>query len=173
MLLKTDRLVIRKITEMDQKALKEIWINFNNSPMSQYDVFHSTDDKDVYKEITKWTTADSNKYAFFVICLDDIVIGYSVFYIIENRCEIGYCFHSDYQKRGYAKESHIALFNYFKTLGITKFIAYTAINNIPSVSFLKSLGFKLINIIDMSFYKDDKGNDIVFKGGIFELDIID
>ena len=42
-------------------------------------------------------------------------------------------------------------------------------NNTPSVSLLKSLGFELIGTEKVSFYKDAQGNDIVFEGGIFEL----
>ena len=47
--------------------------------------------------------------------------------------------------------------------------AGTAINNKPSVSLLKALGFKQVGTEKVSFYKDSEGNDIVFDGGIFEL----
>ena len=47
--------------------------------------------------------------------------------------------------------------------------AGTAINNGPSAALLKSLGFRQTGTETISFYKDDKGNDIVFDGGIFEL----
>ena len=57
-------------------------------------------------------------------------------------------------------------------MGITKFTAGTAINNIPSVSLLKSLGFTLVGTEKVSFYKDVQGNDIVFEGGIFKLNTV-
>ena len=47
----------------------------------------------------------------------------------------------------------------------------TALNHAPSVAFLKSLGFKLIETEKVSFYKDADGNDIVFDGGAFELSL--
>lgn len=75
-----------------------------------------------------------------------------------------------YHGKGYAKESHIALFDHLRTLGATKFTAGTAMNNTPSVSLLKSLGFVLIGTESVSFYQDAQGNDIVFEGGIFALD---
>ena len=59
-----------------------------------------------------------------------------------------------------------------KTLGITKFTAGTAINNTPSVSLLKTLGFELIGTENVSFYKDAQGHDIVFEGGIFKFDTV-
>ena len=106
---------------------------------------------------------------FFAICLGDTVIGYIAFNKRADGYEIGYCFHSAYHGKGYAKESHLALFDHLRTMGISKFIAGTAINNTPSVSLLKSLGFEQVGTEDVSFYKDTEGNDIVFEGGIFEL----
>ena len=173
MLIKTDRLTIRHIEADDWKSIKEIWVDFNSSALSQYDKPHNTDDEDVQRRIAKWAGANSGtEHMFFAICLGDIVIGYSAFIIREDGHEIGYCFHSAYHGKGYAKESHTALFNYLQTLGITKFTAGTAINNTPSVSLLKTLGFELIGTENVSFYKDAQGNDIVFEGGIFKLDTV-
>lgn len=170
MLLKTDRLTVRHIVAEDWKSIKEIWVDFNAAALSQYDRPHNTDDEDVRTRTAKWAVANSGtEHMFFAVCLGDTMIGYSAFNIREDGYEIGYCFHSAYHGKGYAKESHTALFEYLRTLGITKFTAGTAINNTPSVSLLKSLGFVLIETEDVSFYKDDQGNDIVFEGGIFEL----
>ena len=170
MLLKIAGLTVRHIVSDDWKSIKDIWVDFNASALSQYDKPHNTDDEDVRQRIAKWAEANSGTdHMFFAVCLDDNVIGYSAFNIRENGYEIGYCFHSAYHGKGYAKESHLALFDYLRTLGITKFIAGTAINNIPSVSLLKSLGFELVDTEEVSFYKDAEGNDIVFEGGIFEL----
>ena len=171
MLLKTDRLTIRHIVPDDWKSIKEIWVDFNASAFSQYDIPHNTDDEDVCRRIAKWASASSGTdHIFFAICLEETVIGYSAFNVRKDGHEIGYCFHSAYHGKGYAKESHIALLDYLRTLGITKFSAGTAINNTPSVSLLKSLGFELIGTESVSFYKDAQGNDIVFEGGIFKLD---
>lgn len=172
MLLKTDRLVIRHIVADDWKSIKEIWMDFNASSMSQYDRPHNTDDEDVRTRIAKWAANSGTEHMFFAVCLGDIVIGYCAFNIRADGYEIGYCFHSAYHGKGYAKESHSALFDYLGTLGITKFIAGTAINNTPSVSLLKSLGFEPVGTEDVSFYKDAEGNDIVFEGGIFELNTV-
>lgn len=173
MLLKTDRLTIRPIVEEDWKSIRDIWQSFNVSEFAQYNRPHNTDDEDVRTRISKWANANkSTEHMFFAVCLDIVVIGYIAFNIREEGYEIGYCFHADYHGNGYAKESHIALFDYLRTLGITKFIAGTAINNTPSVSLLKSLGFELIGTENVSFYKDAHGNDIVFEGGIFELNTV-
>lgn len=170
MMLKTERLTVRHISADDWKSIKEIWLDFNATAFSQYDKPHNTDDEDVRARITKWAKANSGKeHMFFAVCIGETVIGYIAFNARENGYEIGYCFHSAYHGKGYAKESLKALFDYLRTTGITKFTAGTALNNIPSVSLLKSLGFELTGTEDVSFYKDDMGNDIVFRGGIFEL----
>ena len=169
MLLKTERLNIRRVVAHDWKSIRDIWVDFNASEYAQYDMPHITDDADVKARMAKWAAANSGtEHMFFAICLDETVIGYIAFNIRENGYEIGYCFHSAYHGKGYAKESHLALFDYLGTLGITKFSAGTALNNTPSVNLLISLGFKLVEQEEVSFYKDAEGNDIVFDGGIFE-----
>lgn len=135
-----------------------------------YDKPHNTDDEDVRTRIAKWAAANSGtEHMFFAVCLGDTVIGYVALNIRENGYEIGYCFHSAYHGKGYAKESHLALIDYMRKLDIKRLTAGTAINNTPSVSLLKSLGFELIETEKVSFYKDADGNDIVFDGGVFEL----
>ena len=169
MLLKTERLIIRPIAEADWRSIKGIWENFNASEFARYDMPHNTDDGEVRARVSKWANANNGiEHMFFAICLHDAVIGYIAFNIRENGYEIGYCFHSDYHGKGYAKESHLALFEYLRTLGITNFTAGTAIKNTPSVSLLRSLGFEQVGAEKVSFYKDAEGNDIVFDGGIFE-----
>lgn len=169
MSLKTERLTIRHIVADDWKSIRDIWVDFNSSEYAQYDTPHITEDANVQARIAKWAAANSGtEHMFFAICLDETVIGYIAFNIREDGYEIGYCFHSAYHGKGYAKESHLALFDYLRTLGIMKFSAGTAINNTPSVKLLTSLGFKLVEQEKVSFYKDANGKDIVFDGGIFE-----
>ena len=169
MLLKTERLTIRHVVADDWKSIRDIWVDFNSSEYAKYDTPHIIEDANVQARIAKWAAANSGTgHMFFAICLDETVIGYIAFNIRENGHEIGYCFRSAYHGKGYAKESHLALFDYLRTLGITRFSAGTALNNTPSVKLLTSLGFKLVEQEKVSFYKDADGNDIVFEGGIFE-----
>ncbi|MDO5409856.1 MAG: GNAT family N-acetyltransferase [Lachnospiraceae bacterium] len=169
-IIKTERLTIRHITADDWKSIKEIWVDFNTSAFSQYDKPHITDDEDIQPRIAKWAAANSKtEHMFFAVCLNDFVIGYVAFNIRENEYEIGYCFHSAYHGKGYAKESISALFDYMRGLGITKLTAGTALKNTPSCALLKALGFTLTETEKVSFYIDSDGKNIVFDGGIFEL----
>jgi len=169
---KTERLTIRRIAADDWKSIQSIWADFNQSPMHVYDTPHDTEDAPVQRRIQKWAAFhESTEHMFFAVCLEDAVIGYVAFNIRENGHEIGYCFHSDYHGKGYAKESMLALFDYVKSLGINRLTAGTAIQNLPSVSLLRSLGFELIETEKVSFYKDENGNDIFFDGGVFEINL--
>ena len=172
MLIKTERLSIRRVAAEDWKSIKDIWVDFNASALSQYDIPHNTDDEDVQRRIARWAEANSGtEHMFFAVCTYDALIGYIAFNIRENGHELGYCFHSAYHGRGYAKESHLALIEQIRSLGIKKLTAGTALNNAPSVALLKSLGFELVETEKVSFYKDAAGNDIVFDGGVFELNL--
>ncbi|MBR2446281.1 MAG: hypothetical protein IKB28_06400 [Clostridia bacterium] len=59
MILKTERLTIRHIVADDWKSIKEIWVDFNTSALSQYDKPHITDNADVQPRIAK---VDGQKY---------------------------------------------------------------------------------------------------------------
>lgn len=172
MLLETQRLHIRYIKESDWLSIKKIWEGFSHSQYAQYDRPHSTEDEDVRTRMARWEEANKSKdHFFFAVCLQDAVIGYIAFNKRPDSYELGYCFRSDYFGMGYAKESHLALFEYMKTQGITKITVGTALKNTPSVNLLNSLGFQQVGEEKVSFYKDDDGRDIVFDGGIFELDM--
>lgn len=170
--IETERLLIRKVVADDWSSIKRIWDDFGVSEYAQYDIPHKTDEADVRLQVKKWDNANKGeKHLFFAVCLDDEVIGYIDFHDTGNGYDSGYCFHSDYQGIGYAKESYLALIDYFSAKGVKRFTAGTAIKNIPSVRLLNSLGFQQIGMEKVSFYKDDFGNDIFFEGGIFELNI--
>ncbi len=169
-MIQTERLTIRYIAPSDWQSVQKIWEDVNTTSFARYDKPHITDSDDVRQRITKWANASSGiEHIFFAICLQETVIGYIAFNIRDNGYEIGYCFHSAYHGKGYARESLSALIAYMKSLGATKLTAGTAINNTPSVKLLTSLGFKQIEIEKVSFYKDEKGQDIVFDGGIYEI----
>jgi len=76
---------------------------------------------------------------------------------------------SKYQGHGYAKQALNILINKYKNLKLKKVVAGTAMDNTPSVSLLRSVGFELVNTETLSFHKDENGNDITFLGGNFEL----
>ena len=153
MLLITERLHIRYIMKQDWQSIKAIWEDFNMSPYAQYDMPHNTEDEDVRIRISRWARANGGlDHMFFAVCLQNRIIGYIALNIRDNGYEVGYCFHSDYHGKGYAKESHLALFRYLRGLGVARVTAGTALKNLPSVSLLKALGFQQVGEEKVSFY---------------------
>lgn len=170
--LKTDRLLIRPIVENDWRAIRDVWRDFSASEYAQYDMPHDTEDEAVRQRMIKWVQHSGWEHMFFAICLNKEVIGYIAFNIREIGYEIGYCFHSAYQGKGYARESLSALLHHLHTLGITSFSAGTALRNKPSVALLAALGFKLDATENVSFYTDNQGRPIIFEGGIFKKTMV-
>ena len=172
-MLTTDRLLIRPIEETDWPAVRDIWAALAPLPMAQYDKPHNTDPVNVRARVARWAdfTRQDTAHMFFAACLGDAVIGYFAFNQREHGHEIGYSFHPAHHGKGYAKEALAALLSHLHGMGLTHFSAGTALNNTPSVRLLTGLGFRLVGTEQVSFYKDAQGNDIVFDGGIYELEI--
>lgn len=169
MQLRTERLIIRCIQPEDWKAVQSIWQDFAQSSFARYDVPHDTADEAVRTRIARWAGfSGSTEHLFFAVCLEHRLIGYIAFNQRENGHEIGYCFHSDAHGKGYAKESHLVLFDYLREIGITRFLVRTALANTPSVRLLASLGFHQTGTEQVSFSKDENGKEFIFEGGIFE-----
>ena len=164
MQLKTDRLLIRKLVPDDWKFMQKIAADFRKSKYAIYDMPLPTGDA----EITALTTQLAETQLFYAVLLHDIMIGYICFHEDNGKYDLGYCFHSDYQGKGYAFESCRAMLDYMANeRNIKVFTAGTALNNEPSCKLLKRLGFTLQKTERLSFQKDLNGNDIIFEGGIF------
>ena len=167
----TDRLLIRFVEAGDWKDIQQIWKDFATSPYVQYDMPHNTDEEDVRLRIARWAavnTSENLDHLFFAVCLKDTVIGYAAFNKRELGYELGYAFSAAGQGKGYAKESISAILRHLGQHGITELSVRTAINNTPSIRLISALEFQQIGTEQVSFYKNEKGEDIYFEGGIFQ-----
>ena len=169
-IIRTERLILRRVTASDWKALRNLWDDFSMSPYARYDRPNDTDDEIVKERIERWAKeAGGDDHIFFAACLGETLIGYIVFHKSQDGYETGYMFHSTAIGRGFASEGFEAALEYIRETGAKYVYAGTAIKNTPSVKFLERNGFKLKGTEPVSFYRDEKGEDIVFTGGIFEL----
>ena len=172
MVRKTSGLNIRYIQPDDWKNLIEIWKDFNQSEFSKYDVPHLLDEAQVQEKAKCWAKASPHQeHMFFAVCIQKEMIGYIDFHKNDCGYECGYCFHSKSHGMGYAKESMRMLMEWLSRDGSKQFVAGTALDNLPSVRLLTSLGFKKIREEKVSFYKDEKGENIYFDGGIFIVNV--
>ncbi len=169
--IKTERLILRCVAAEDWRDFRDIWADFSASPYARYDRPNPLEDEAVKARIARWASfAGSEDHFFFGVCLNGRVIGYIALHRRDGGAfECGYCFHSAFHRQGYAGESFRAVIARFREMGAKKLTAGTALDNVPSVGLLTSLGFELTGTERISFYKDAEGNDIFFEGGLFEL----
>ena len=168
-MIETERLSIRRVRADDWRAIRDIWADANASPFAKYDRPNDTSDA-AAERVARWgDCAAGDDHIFLAVCLGERVIGFAALNRRDEGYELGYCFHSAFHRRGYAKESISAILCEMKKKGTRLVTAGTALENTPSVALLRSLGFRMTGTEDVSFYKDSQGRDIVFEGGIFEL----
>ena len=169
----TERLTIRSVRVNDWKEIQAIWTDQAKSIYAPYIKPKALDNQSVFLEISRWAGfSDDDEHHYHVICCDKNIIGYVACHRREVGFEIGYCFHSCYHGKGYARESISALLNSMKAQGISRVVAQTALKNTPSIKLLLSLGFNQIGTEKVSFCQDAEGKKIYFDDGIFELQII-
>lgn len=164
MQLKTERLWIRNLVPDDWQFMKKIITDFRKSKYAIYDMPLPTGDVEIAALTRKF--AETNLY--YAVLIHDVMIGYICFHEDNGIYDLGFCFHSDYQGKGYAFESCFAMMEYMaKQRKVNIFTAGTALENKPSCKILERLGFKLQKKEMLSFHKDADGNNITFEGGIF------
>ncbi len=168
MKINTKRLTITKLTEDNWQDLLVICHDFEASPYKIYDFQMPTDKIQVQELAKRW----ENFGSFFAVKLEgrNEMIGYVCYHKNDDVYDIGFAFKVIHQNHGYAFEAVDAFLRYLnKELGITRFSAGLGLGNLPSYHLIQKLGFKLISTEELAFRKDDKGNNISFVGGNFEL----
>lgn len=164
MQLRTERLSIRNLAPEDWPAMQKIAADFRKSEYAVYDMLLPVSDA----EIIALTEQFAETGLFYAVLIHDVMIGYICFHQNDGKYDLGFCFHSAYQGRGYAFESCSAVLKYIsEARNVKTFTAGTALKNTPSCKLLEKLGFTLQKTERLSFRKDTRGNDITFEGGIF------
>jgi ribosomal-protein-alanine N-acetyltransferase len=167
--IKTKRLEIRNFVIDNWRDLQEIFIDFESSEYAMYDYQLPTTDNEVKEIAVRFA---NNK--FFAVCElnNNKVIGYVCFNGENDKeLDLGYCFNSLYQGKGYATEACIAVINYaFITLQVERLTAGTANLNYPSCRVLNRLGFSITSECIHSCRKNTEGNPIEFVGSLFLLE---
>jgi [ribosomal protein S5]-alanine N-acetyltransferase len=165
----TSRMIIRNFTPDDWQDLQQIVIDKETSEYAYTDYPFPVGEKEV-KEITGYFSNSDNFLAAFEKA-EKKVIGYiAVNSEKPSEYNLGYCFLTAYQDKGYATESCIAVINHvFNGNKAEKFVTGTALGNEPSCKLLTKLGFRKAGESTTSFRKDKDGKPIEFTGAFFEL----
>ncbi len=167
--IRTERLLLRPVAPEDWRAMQAIWQDQARSPYARFDKPSDVSDEAVQARIARWAAlSGGTEHLFFAVCLAGEPIGYIALNRREGGYELGYCFHSAHHRRGFARESLAALLAAAGQSERALIVARTALENTPSVRLLASLGFEQTGSEDVSFYRDEQGRPIVFRGGVFE-----
>ena len=132
-MINTNRLFIRELVSEDWRDMQRLAADFRKSEYAVYDMPMPIDDMKI-KSLTKQF---AESHLFFAVILEEIMIGYVCFHENNGIYDLGYCFHSCYQSKGYASEACSALIKHIeKTTDVTAFTAGTSV--VFSICFIKA-----------------------------------
>jgi RimJ/RimL family protein N-acetyltransferase len=165
----TQRLTIRSLANEDWQEMLAIFQDKEASPYAVYDYATPTNETDARKVIQGFAGGDR----LLVLWEKQLqrLIGYIALMGKDIRQrDLGYCLHSTYHRRGYAREACEAVIRYaFTELGVDRLTSGTAIDNIPSNRLLYSLGFEKTGEETCSFRTSPAGEPLSFRGSSFVL----
>ena len=146
--IETDRLTITDIKESDKDLYAKIYLDDDLNKWWGYDYRDDLNGEsptpDYFYSFQKKLKEIKEEY-LFIVRLNGIMIGELVLHNFgdDNSVEMGFRFFREYQGKGYAKESALALKEYVKnTLNATKIKSRCFKENLPSKRLILSLGLE-------------------------------
>lgn len=146
MILETERLLIREITEDDYAAIHR----YASDPIvSKFMIWGPNTEEETRAHIER--TIEMRKqqprvsYEWAVELKDsrELIGGCGIHVVDPLQGEIGYCFNPLYWRKGYASESSKAMLKFgFKSLGLHRIYATCRPENISSANVMKSVGMQ-------------------------------
>lgn len=158
--IKTDRLTITDIQESDKDLYAKIYLDDELNKWWGYDYREDLKGEnptpDYFFSFQKKLKEIKEEY-LFIVRLNDIMIGELVLHNFSNECvEMGFRFFKEYQGKGYANESALALKDFVKnTLNAKVLKSRCFKQNLPSKRLILSLGLEQISE-DLTHYYFEK-----------------
>ena len=156
--IRTDRLTISDITEKDKDLYAKIYLDDELNKWWGYDYREDLKGEEPTPEyfysFQKKLKEIKEEY-LFIVRLNDIMIGELVLHNFgdDQSVEMGFRFFREYQGKGYAKESALALKEYVKnTLNALKIKSRCFKENIPSKRLILSLGLEQVSEDSTHYY---------------------
>ena len=144
----TERLTITDIFETDKENYAKLYLDDELNKWWGYDYREDLKGEnptpDYFFSFQKKLKEIKEEY-LFVVRLNDIMIGELVLHNFgeDDSVEMGFRFFREYQGKGYAKESALALKDFVKnTLGAKKIKSRCFKENLPSKRLILSLGLE-------------------------------
>lgn len=153
MIIKSDRLILRNLSETD---LDFIYVLESNPLVYLYDENEEPSKEHIYEKYCKRITSmiqNKDKYFVFLIALlpEEIPVGEIHIQLNwEEICEweIGYKLHPDYWGNGYASEAAKLMLKFlFESLNAHKVVGFCNANNKKSANLMERIGMKRDGIL--------------------------
>lgn len=163
-ILKTERLLLREITEDDAEG---IFACFSNDKVTRY---YGQETLDHIEQAEKFVAFFSENYTEKRGIRWGIerketqgiigTIGFNAWSPKHKRAEIGYEIHPEQWRKGYISEAVSEILSYgFESMGLTRIGAVVFINNIASNSLLTKMGFQKEGILRNYMYQNGEAHD--------------
>lgn len=171
-IIETERLILRPLKASDAKESFENWAS--DPRVAKYMRYSTHESADVTRE---WLEAEEkavdgdDNYTFgFVLKDNGKLIGSGGLIRRDNAFEIGYNIMYDCWNKGYTTEASKAIIKFGQEkLGIKRFIACHAVENINSGKVILKLGFKYVG--DSTYHSLDKTKLFNAKDYVLEIKI--
>lgn len=164
--IETSRLLLRGFTKDDALWAYSIW---NNPEMGQYlpDEAKEEIDYEYVKQLEG--LGEDDEYCYLIPVLKDSLerVGTCSFTMSKDKkiCDIAYCVHKDFWRKGYATEIAQGMIDYARSQGAEKVTIFVSQGNIASNRVAQKCGGK---IVSENTYKK-RGTDITMKDYKYEV----
>lgn len=166
LVLKTERLVIRRFCMDDATACFAFMSDDQGMDLNGCKPFHAMDD--VYWEQMKLFEQREGRYVIVLQSTNEVIGTINIFAddsrVVESK-EIGYAISPKHQRNGYAFEAISAILNLLqKDLLLDMVVAGVLPENIPSIKLLEKLGFSSEGIRHKALWHEglDKPVDLMY-----------
>lgn len=162
-IIKTERLILRSMTEKDQENALEILTNEQIAKTFMLPIFQERKDAIPLFERLKSLSLSDERFVYGIYFQDELIGFVNDVDIGETSVELGYCLHPKYHNQGMMtevlKEAVKALFS----LGLEKVKAGAFEGNIASMRVMEKCGMTRTGEIEMIEYRGENKRCICYE----------
>ena len=158
--LSDDRIILRKLTDEDKKAVFEIYSDEESSKLDDWVPFKTVEEAEALIAQSRKSFIDNSEFRFGIedAARRSLVGSCGIFGFDEwnRKCMIFYQIHHNEHNKGYATDAvRLLVYFIFEKLHANRIEAFVTPGNTASVRVLEKNGFKNEGILrEMEFYKD-------------------
>lgn len=160
-LLKTDRLILRKICLDDAEDIFEIGSCQDVAQYVTWDVHKSMDDTRKYLASMEENPKKKQLYPWSIVCKENNKViggcGYMNWLPESSRAEVGYMISKKYWNKGYMTEALREVIKFgFEKMGLNRIEALCTPENTASAKVLEKVGMKFEGLLRQYLFFKDK-----------------